>query len=65
MRGDLQVQLVVDVPTKLTPTQEELLRRLAEEMGDTVEPPGGQGLMSAHQVRLLADHLVSDRRQAC
>jgi hypothetical protein len=40
------VQLVVDVPTKLTPTQEELLRRLAEEMGDTVEPPGGQGLMS-------------------
>ena len=45
-RGDLRVQLVVDVPTKLTPTQEELLRRLAEEMGDAVEPPGGQGLMS-------------------
>ena len=45
-RGDLRVRLVVDVPTKLTPTQEELLRRLAEEMGDAVEPPGGQGLMS-------------------
>jgi molecular chaperone DnaJ len=45
-RGDLRVQLVVDVPVKLTPTQEELLRRLAEELGDEVDPPGGHGLMS-------------------
>ncbi len=45
-RGDLRVELVVDVPTKLTPTQEELMRRLAEELGDPVEPPGGQGIMS-------------------
>ena len=45
-RGDLRVELVVDVPTKLTPTQEELMRRLAEELGEPVEPPGGQGIMS-------------------
>jgi hypothetical protein len=31
---------------KLTPTQEERLRRLAEELGDEVDPPGGHGLMS-------------------
>jgi molecular chaperone DnaJ len=45
-RGDLRAELVVDVPTKLTPTQEELMRRLAEELGEPVEPPGGQGIMS-------------------
>ena len=36
----------MQVPTKLTATQEELLRRLADEMGETVEPPGGNGLFS-------------------
>jgi len=45
-RGDLRAELVVDVPTKLTPTQEELMRRLAEELGEPVEPSGGQGIMS-------------------
>ena len=45
-RGDLRAELVVQVPTKLTATQEELLRRLADEMGETVEPPGGNGLFS-------------------
>jgi molecular chaperone DnaJ len=45
-RGDLRAELVVQVPTKLTATQEELLRRLADEMGETVDPPGGNGLFS-------------------
>jgi molecular chaperone DnaJ len=44
-RGDLRAQLVVEVPTKLTPTQEELLRRLAEERGEAVDPPE-TGLLS-------------------
>jgi molecular chaperone DnaJ len=45
-RGDLRVELVVEIPTKLTATQEELLRRLAEERGEQVDPPGGTGLFS-------------------
>jgi molecular chaperone DnaJ len=45
-RGDLRAELVVHVPTKLSATQEELLRRLADEMGETVAPPGGNGLFS-------------------
>jgi molecular chaperone DnaJ len=44
-RGDLLVTLVVDTPTELTPVEEDLLRRLAEERGDEVAPPG-QGLFS-------------------
>ena len=44
-RGDLRAQLVVEVPTKLTATQEELLRRLAEERGEAVDPPE-TGLLS-------------------
>ena len=44
-RGDLLVTLVVDTPTDLTPVEEDLLRRLAEERGDEVAPPG-QGLFS-------------------
>jgi molecular chaperone DnaJ len=35
-RGDLFVHLVVDVPTKLTPREEELLRELAAERGEDV-----------------------------
>src|SRR5207344_1429330 len=44
-RGDLRAELVVQVPTKLTATQEELLRRLAEERGESVDPAGGNGLL--------------------
>jgi len=44
-RGDLLVTLVVDTPTELSPVEEDLLRRLAEERGDDVAPPG-HGLLS-------------------
>jgi molecular chaperone DnaJ len=44
-RGDLLVTLVVDTPTELSPVEEDLLRRLAEERGEDVAPPG-QGLLS-------------------
>jgi len=37
-RGDLLVQVVVDVPTRLGKTEEELLRRIAEERGEAVTP---------------------------
>jgi molecular chaperone DnaJ len=38
-RGDLLVQLMVDTPTDLSPGQQELLRRYAEERGEQVAPP--------------------------
>jgi molecular chaperone DnaJ len=38
-RGDLRVVVEVEVPTKLTRSEEELLRRLAEERGEAVMPP--------------------------
>jgi molecular chaperone DnaJ len=38
-RGDLRVVLRVDTPTKLSGTEQELLRRLAEERGEAVDPP--------------------------
>jgi molecular chaperone DnaJ len=38
-KGDLLVQLVVETPTKLTPEQEELFRKLAELEGFTPPPP--------------------------
>ena len=38
-RGDLRVVLRVDTPTKLSATEQELLRRLAEERGEIVDPP--------------------------
>ncbi|HZT64427.1 MAG TPA: molecular chaperone DnaJ [Acidimicrobiales bacterium] len=44
-RGDLLVDVVVEVPGDLTPTQEELLRRFAAERGEEVSPPAG-GLRS-------------------
>ena len=37
-RGDLLVRVVVDTPTSLSPTQDELLRRLAAERGEDVAP---------------------------
>ncbi len=44
-RGDLLVRLVVDTPTELTPAQERLMRELAAERGEDVDPPG-TGLLS-------------------
>lgn len=38
-RGDLIARVIVDVPTDLTPEQEEILRRFAHERGDEVAPP--------------------------
>jgi molecular chaperone DnaJ len=38
-RGDIRVVLRVDTPTKLTASEQELLRRLAEERGEVVDPP--------------------------
>jgi molecular chaperone DnaJ len=37
-RGDLLVEVVVDTPTELSRTQEELLRQLAAERGEDVAP---------------------------
>jgi molecular chaperone DnaJ len=37
-RGDLLVRVVVETPTELTRTEEELLRRFAEERGEEVAP---------------------------
>lgn len=44
-RGDLLVQVVVDTPTGLSKTQEELLRRLAAERDEAIAPPD-EGLMA-------------------
>jgi molecular chaperone DnaJ len=44
-RGDLVIQVVVDVPTNLSKAQEDLLRRFAAESGEDVGPPD-EGLMS-------------------
>ncbi len=43
-RGDLRVLVEVDVPTKLSKAEEDLLRRFAEERGETVGSPD-QGLL--------------------
>ena len=43
-RGDLLIQLVVDVPDDLTGEQEELVRRLAELRGEAVAEPS-EGLL--------------------
>ena len=43
-RGDLLIQLVVDVPDDLTGEQEELVRRLAELRGEEVAEPS-EGLL--------------------
>lgn len=44
-RGDFIVTVVVDTPSELTKTQEELLRQLAAERGEEVAPPEA-GLIS-------------------
>ncbi len=38
-RGDLRVVARVETPTDLSSTEQELLRRLAEERGESVDPP--------------------------
>jgi molecular chaperone DnaJ len=44
-RGDLVIQVVVDTPTQLSKTQQELLRQFAAESGEDVGPPD-EGLMA-------------------
>jgi molecular chaperone DnaJ len=44
-RGDLFVHVVVDTPTGLDKSQEELLRRLAAERSEEISPPD-EGLMA-------------------
>lgn len=44
-RGDLLVQVVVETPTELSATEERLLRDLAAERGEDVDPPDS-GLFS-------------------
>jgi len=44
-RGDLLVTVVVDTPTGLSRSQQDLLRRLAEERGEAVDPPA-EGIVS-------------------
>jgi molecular chaperone DnaJ len=52
-RGDLLVEVVVETPTDLSAEQEDLLRRLAKERGEEVEPPA-EGLFS--RVRSAFNH---------
>jgi molecular chaperone DnaJ len=44
-RGDLLVQVVVDTPTGLSSTQEDLLRQLAAQRHEEIQPPD-EGLMA-------------------
>jgi molecular chaperone DnaJ len=37
-RGDQLVEVTVEVPTKLTPSQKELVAQLARELGENVQP---------------------------
>jgi molecular chaperone DnaJ len=37
-RGDQLVEVTVEVPTRLTPGQKELISQLAKEMGENVQP---------------------------
>lgn len=37
-RGDLLVEVTIEVPTQLTEDQMELIRKLAEELGESVQP---------------------------
>jgi len=44
-RGDLLVHVVVETPTELSKSQQELLRRFAEERSEEISPPD-EGLMA-------------------
>jgi molecular chaperone DnaJ len=37
-RGDQLVEVTIEVPTQLTPSQRELIARLAEDLGESVQP---------------------------
>ena len=37
-RGDQLVEVTIEVPTQLTPTQRELIAKLAEDLGESVQP---------------------------
>jgi molecular chaperone DnaJ len=37
-RGDQLVEVTIEVPTKLTPAQKELIAKLAEDLGESVQP---------------------------
>ena len=37
-RGDQLVEVTVEVPTQLTPSQKELIAKLAEDLGQSVQP---------------------------
>ena len=45
-RGDLRAEVVVEVPTKLSDAEENLLRQLAELRGESVGTPHDKGLFS-------------------
>ncbi len=53
-RGDHLVHVVVNVPRKLSSSQEEALRALAEDMGDAVEP-AKKGFLDGLRRRLDRD----------
>ena len=38
-RGDQLVEIIVEVPTRLSSSQKELITRLAEELGEEVKEP--------------------------
>jgi molecular chaperone DnaJ len=45
-RGDLRVQVAIEVPTRLTDRQRELLKQFADELGATAQPePQPRSLM--------------------
>ncbi|MGH9103811.1 MAG: DnaJ C-terminal domain-containing protein, partial [Acidimicrobiales bacterium] len=48
-RGDLLVEVVVEIPTDLSETQEQLLRQLAAERGEPVSPIEEGGIL--HRLR--------------
>jgi len=37
-RGDQLVEVTIEVPTQLTPTQKELIAKLAQDLGENVQP---------------------------
>jgi molecular chaperone DnaJ len=45
-KGDEHVVVRVQVPTKLTPEQRELLKQFAATMGERMQDPAGKGIFS-------------------
>ena len=37
-RGDQLVEVTVEVPTQLTPAQKEMIAKLAQDLGENVQP---------------------------